>query len=60
MAHEATAVQSIRAGIARGELAIAEGRTMSHADAARRLQKWLAAEPSPASPHEPALSRPSE
>lgn len=59
MAHGATAVQSIRAGITRGELAIAEGRTMSHADAARRLEKWLAAATSPASPHKPALSRPS-
>jgi prevent-host-death family protein len=28
-------------GIARGEMAIAEGRTMSHAQAGKRLGKWL-------------------
>ncbi|WP_290890915.1 type II toxin-antitoxin system Phd/YefM family antitoxin [Arenimonas sp.] len=28
-------------GIARGEMAIAEGRTLSHAQAGKRLGKWL-------------------
>ncbi|KFN46079.1 type II toxin-antitoxin system Phd/YefM family antitoxin [Arenimonas metalli] len=28
-------------GIARGEIAIAEGRTLSHAQAGKRLGKWL-------------------
>ncbi len=28
-------------GIARGEMAIAEGQTMSHAQARKRLGKWL-------------------
>lgn len=28
-------------GIARGELALAEGRTVTHAEARRRLGKWL-------------------
>lgn len=28
-------------GIARGEMAIAEGRTLTHAQAEKRLSKWL-------------------
>jgi prevent-host-death family protein len=32
---------TILEGIARGEMAIAEGRTMSHAQAGKRLGKWL-------------------
>lgn len=32
---------TILEGIARGEMAIAEGRTMSHAQARKRLGKWL-------------------
>lgn len=28
-------------GIGRGEMAVAEGRTMSHADAKTRLSRWL-------------------
>lgn len=28
-------------GIARGEMAIEEGRTVSHAEARRRLSRWL-------------------
>lgn len=32
---------TILEGIARGEMAIAEGRTMSHAQAGTRLGKWL-------------------
>lgn len=28
-------------GIARGEMAIAEGRTLSHAQASKRLARWL-------------------
>ena len=32
---------SILEGIARGEMAIAEGRTMSHAQAKTRLARWL-------------------
>lgn len=32
---------TILEGIARGEMAIAEGRTLSHAQAGKRLGKWL-------------------
>ena len=32
---------TILEGIARGEMAIAEGRTMSHAQAGKRLGEWL-------------------
>ena len=32
---------SILEGIARGEMAIAEGRTLSHAQAKTRLARWL-------------------
>ena len=32
---------TILEGIARGEMAIAEGRTMSHVQAGKRLGKWL-------------------
>lgn len=32
---------SILEGIARGEMAIADGRTMSHAQAKTRLTRWL-------------------
>ena len=32
---------SILEGIARGEMAIAEGRTVSHAQAKARLSRWL-------------------
>lgn len=32
---------SILEGIARGEQAIAEGRSVSHADARKRLARWL-------------------
>lgn len=32
---------TILEGIARGEVAIAEGRTLSHAQAGKRLGKWL-------------------
>ncbi len=28
-------------GIARGEMAVAEGRTVSHADAKTRMSRWL-------------------
>jgi predicted transcriptional regulator len=30
-----------RSGIARGERAIEEGRTVSHAEAKRRMERWL-------------------
>jgi prevent-host-death family protein len=33
---------AILEGIARGEMAVAEGRVLSHADAKRRLGRWLA------------------
>ena len=32
---------NILEGIARGEMAIAEGRTVTHAQAEKRLSKWL-------------------
>lgn len=32
---------SILEGIARGEMAVAEGRVVSHADAKARLARWL-------------------
>lgn len=32
---------SILEGIARGEMAIAEGRVLSHADAKKRMARWL-------------------
>jgi len=32
---------SILEGIARGEMAVAEGRTVSHAQAKARLSRWL-------------------
>ncbi len=32
---------SILEGIARGEMAVAEGRVVSHADAKTRLSRWL-------------------
>lgn len=33
---------TILEGIARGERAILEGRTLTHAEAKRRMKKWLA------------------
>ena len=33
---------TILEGIARGERAVLEGRTLTHAEARRRLKKWLA------------------
>lgn len=32
---------AILEGIARGEMAVAEGRTLSHAQASKRLARWL-------------------
>lgn len=32
---------AILEGIARGEMAVAEGRTLAHADAGARLGRWL-------------------
>ena len=32
---------AILEGIARGERALAEGRTMTHAEAKKRMKKWL-------------------
>ena len=32
---------AILEGISRGEMAVAEGRVLSHADAKRRLGRWL-------------------
>ncbi|MDZ4813545.1 MAG: type II toxin-antitoxin system prevent-host-death family antitoxin [Pseudomonadota bacterium] len=32
---------AILEGIARGEMAVAEGRTVTHADAKVRLERWL-------------------
>jgi predicted transcriptional regulator len=32
---------SLLEGIARGEMAIAEGRVVSHADARQRMARWL-------------------
>ena len=32
---------AVREGIARGEMAVAEGRTLTHSQAEKRLSKWL-------------------
>jgi len=32
---------AILEGIARGEMAVAEGRTLTHGDAQKRLDRWL-------------------